>query len=117
MEDLTNWPKKSGKYTIVQMEIDRTPCVRFSGYGHSSTIQMAARELQREFPVSQDFGGHDSPALESDWYKVLGAGMAEVDIEQKSAFFFGRSFGYGIGISKKHLEDMKSIHSEWEIKF
>jgi hypothetical protein len=122
MDELTNWPKESGEYKIVQMEVHGKPCLRFAtasgewGELHSEIIDFLVNHLGKK--TSRIIGKYkfEIPALESDWYKVLGAGKSYVDIENKEASFYGKSKDYDIGISLEHLESIKPLYSEWSIK-
>jgi hypothetical protein len=117
MDDLTNWPKKSGDYKVVQMEIDGKPCLRFPDHrlNHSYIIKEIADKLERKFPIIADTNDHNVPALESEWYKVPGAGKARIDIENKVASLYGESEGYGIGINLDHLSHLRPLHPDWKI--
>lgn len=114
---VTNWPRNSGEYKIVQMEIDGHPFIIFgpdTGF-HTLMIKGIGERLNREMPSVKDHSGGDIPALKDDWYKVWGAGKALANKEKKELIFYGSSKSYGIGISREHLERIRAMKPVWRI--
>ena len=117
---LTNWPRSSGEFKVVQMEVDGSLFIIFGPDSefHSALI----REFLQRFPtrevhmVKGDFD-NEYPALEGGWYKVWGAGKALANKEKRELIFYGRSKAYDIGISREHLERIKAMKPAWKIIF
>jgi hypothetical protein len=124
MDDLTNWPKKSDGYKVVQMVVDGELCVRFQADDedtHSDIVKTLCKMLRRNYPATKNtkiFTTDDlrDPDIKSEWYEVYEAGKAKISVEEKEASFYGRSVGYGIPISLEHLEKIKPLHPDWKIK-
>jgi hypothetical protein len=114
---LTNWPRESGEFKIVQMEVDGNPFIIFGpvdGF-HTLMIKGIGERLNRDMPSVKDQSGGDIPALEGDWYKVWGAGKALANKEKRELMFYGQSKSYGLGISREHLERIISMKPVWKI--
>ena len=117
---LTNWPRSSGEFKVVQMEVEGSLFILFGPEGtfHSTMI----REFLQRFPtrevhtVKGDFD-NEYPALEGGWYKVWGAGKALANKEKRELIFYGRSKAYDIGISRDHLERIRAMKPAWKINF
>ena len=119
----TNWPKESGEYKVVQLDIEGQPYLRFAEtkYStHATILILLANKLEREYPTIEkdrgEYGKDQIPALESDWYKVYGMGKSKIDVGQKTASFYGNSFDYGIGINPEHLNSIKQHEKDWKIE-
>jgi len=125
MDDLTNWPKESKEYKVVQMVVDEEPCVRFqddSDDRHSDIIKTLCNKLKRNFTATKDteifkIDNLRVPDLKSEWYEVVGAGKVDVDVMEHQILFSGDSYGYKIAIRKDHLQKMQSLYPEWKLKY
>ncbi len=121
-----NWPAESGEYKVIQLEVDGKPYLCFGKTNQKSNTMESFSELHvnilasflkasgREVPMMLD-GCSFVPELESEWYKVYGAGRAEINVEQKKASFFGKSAGYGIYIAEEHLSLVKPLLPDWTL--
>lgn len=117
---LTNWPRKSGEFKVVQMEVDGQP---FMIFGPDTTFHtVLIRDFLLRFPdravqlVKGEFD-NEYPALEGGWYKVWGAGKALANKEKRELIFYGQSKAYGIGISRDHLERIRALKPAWKMNF
>ena len=116
---LTNWPRSSGEFKVVQMEVDGQPFIIFgpdTGF-HTLMIKEIGERLNREMPTVTDRSGGEIPALEGEWYKVWGAGKALANKEKRELIFYGRSKAYDIGISVEHLERIRAMKPAWKMNF
>jgi len=117
---LTNWPRHSGEFKVVQMEVDGSVFLLFGS--ESEFHPVLIREFLLRFPdrevqtVQGDFD-NQYPALEGGWYKVWGAGKALANKEKRELIFYGNSKTYGIGISKDHLERIRAMKPAWKMNF
>ncbi len=126
-EQVANWPAKSGEYKVLQLEIDGKPYLRFGKANQKIINVESASEFHvrilvsflevtgREYPIIKKFGAY-VPALESEWYKVHGAGSAEIDVERKLASFFGKSASYEIEIDEQHLDSVGLLLPDWKLR-
>jgi hypothetical protein len=116
---LTNWPRKSGEFKVVQMEVDGQPFIIFGPDTtfHTVLIRKIGQRLNRDMPTITDKFGNEFPALESEWYKVWGAGKALANKEKRELIFYGQSKTYGLGISREHLERIRQLKPAWKINF
>jgi hypothetical protein len=117
---LTNWPRHSGEFKIVQMEVDDQPFILFGPDSefHSALIMgFLQRFPDREVQTVRGEFDNEYPALEGSWYKVWGAGKALANKEKRELIFYGRSKAYDIGISKEHLERIRAMKPAWKINF
>ncbi|MBI2575404.1 hypothetical protein HYV82_05980 [Candidatus Woesearchaeota archaeon] len=115
-----NWPGASGSYKVVQLYLgegpDRRPYLRFQEGGvisHAGILLGLAGLLGRQCPFLMGL-----PHLISEWYRFVGAGYADVNVEKKEAEFYGGSGSYPMGISSKHLEAIaeSARNDGWNIK-
>lgn len=115
---LTNWPRSSGEFKVVQMEVDGQPFIIFGSEDtfHTLMIKGIGERMNREMPCVKDQSGGDIPALEGEWYKVWGAGKALANKEKRELIFYGRSKAYDIGISREHLERIKEMRPAWKVR-
>jgi len=118
---LTNWPRHSGEFKVVQMEVEGSMFMIFGpedGF-HSTMIKefLTERFPTREMPMAKGDFDNTYPALEGGWYKVWGAGKALSNKEKRELIFYGRSKTYGIGISAEHLERIRAMKPAWKINF
>jgi len=116
---LTNWPRHSGEFKVVQMEVDGQPFIIFgpdTGF-HTLMIKEIGERLNREMTTVTDQSGGEIPALEGEWYKVWGAGKALANKEKRELIFYGRSKAYDIGISREHLERIRALKPAWKMNF
>jgi hypothetical protein len=118
-----NWPENSGRYKIVQLEIEGRPYLRFPENvlqtTHPKILECLLIEFGRGYPtirrIDRSLGEVECPALQADWYTVLGAGKAGINVRQRHAFFSGKSIVYDIGINSEHLASIRQIDSSWDI--
>jgi len=117
---LTNWPRKSGEFKVIQMEVGGSP---FMIFGPDTGLHTAIiRDFLQRFPdrekhtVKDEFD-NEYPALEGGWYRVWGAGKALSNKEKRELIFYGRSKAYDIGISAKHLERIRAMKPAWKMNF
>ena len=117
---LTNWPRHSGEFKIVQMEVEGSLFILFGPDSefHSALIMEFLRRFP-DRPVHTVKGEFDNvyPALEGGWYKVWGAGKALANKEKRELIFYGRSKAYDIGISREHLERIRQMKPAWKMRF
>lgn len=116
MTSTINWPKKSGLYKIVQLELDSRPFIIFPENSISKKHGLILMAFLEDSGINYKKNDDCFPMPEGDRYKVHGMGKSDVDVEKKIATFFGNSFGYGVGINKEHLERIKK-ETDWEIKY
>lgn len=121
-----NWPSQPGNYKVVQLQVDGEPCLFFASQDdlHENMLSSLGQILGRSVPEA-DFPLPGSglcterrPALRSDWYEVAGMGscmIIEMD-NRREAIFHGDSYHYRIGISGEHLDRMRSLVSDWNLK-
>ncbi len=116
---LTNWPRHSGEFKVVQMEVDGNPFMIFGPEStfHTVLIKEIGQRLNRDMPAVTDQSGGEIPALEGGWYKVWGAGKALSNKEKRELIFYGRSKTYDIGISAEHLERIRAMKPAWKMHF
>ena len=117
---LTNWPRNSGEFKVVQMEIEGSPFIIFGPDSefHSALIrEFLQRFPDRGAPTTKDEFDNEYPALEGGWYKVWGAGKALANKEKRELIFYGQSKAYGIGISAEHLERIRQLKPVWKMNF
>jgi hypothetical protein len=117
---LTNWPRHSGEFKVVQMEADGSTFILFGSDSefHSALIlAFLQRFPDREFHTVKGEFDNEYPALEGGWYKVWGAGKALANKETRELIFYGRSKAYDIGISKEHLERIRAMKPAWKVLF
>ncbi len=119
-----NWPEKSGEYKVVQLQMDQQNYIRFDpeyGSTHGSILMGLASKLRRYdrlqmIDFSDSTGTYQIPAPESDWYKLVGAGKARIDLAKRRASFYGNSYNYGVGINSQHLDSMREFTPDWQIE-
>jgi hypothetical protein len=116
-----NFPRRSGEYKIVQIDIDGCPYLRFEdadSHAHSVMLLALARELGEKCPLVVADSGHGHnilPALHADWYDVRGMGWASVDVAKRTARLYGQSSDYHIGIEPKHLRRLSQSLRSWRL--
>ncbi|MBI2148608.1 hypothetical protein HYU23_02920 [Candidatus Woesearchaeota archaeon] len=119
---IANWPAKSGEYKVVQLIMDGTPHLLFAEGGyetHSVIIMSLASKLRRNYPkidFSDSTGTYQIPAQEAEWYKLVGAGKARIDVDGKKASLFGNSYNYRIGINPEHLDSVRPLIQDWKLE-
>ncbi|HJW96801.1 MAG TPA: hypothetical protein VJ485_01410 [archaeon] len=117
---LTNWPRHSGEFKVVQMEVDGHPFIIFGPDSefHTALIrEFLQRFPDREVATVRDEFDNEYPALEGDWYKVWGTGKALANKEKRELIFYGHSKAYNLGISAEHLERIRAMKPAWKIHF
>src|SRR3989338_2537240 len=117
-----NWPNENGMYKVVQLELDDQPYLRFPvekwEKTHSVILMMLLRKHQIPYEETKGRSGVTGiPAEQGTRYKVNGMGVADVNVEQRKASFFGDSLDYGLRIDPKHLDSMRPLASEWNIEY
>ena len=116
---LTNWPRHSGEFKIVQMEVDGGVFILFgpeSEFHSALILAFLQRFPEREFHTVRGEFDNEYPALEGEWYKVWGAGKALANKETRELIFYGRSKSYDIGISREHMERMIAMKPAWKMR-
>lgn len=90
-------------YSVVQLYFEDKPYLLVGGFdssGHSIVLS----DWLKSSGVSKN-------------YRVCGAGIANVDNEEKYVRFFGESKGWGIGIDKEHLMKIRELLPDWKLDF
>ena len=120
-----NWPQESGERKLVQLLLDGRPIIRFAEESHEThgiilmKLFMGLDIEYEEIEGKDGFGsikGSIVPAPEGERYKMVGAGTANVNLEQRHASMSGNSLSYGIGIDSDHLDTIKPLQPEWNIE-
>ncbi len=110
---IMNMPLCSTYCEVIQVETKDKQYIRCDPFdNHRKIFRKFASELgieilntyqEEEFPKDSD-------------YKLVGAGLCDIDIKAKEMYFFGWSGIYCIGINEEHLEKLKKQLPDWEIK-
>lgn len=118
-----NFPETSGRYKIIQIDLDGEPFIRYASLPmekrfaetHPAILINLLRLLG--IPYNEIVGKSDLkiPSLHSGRYIVQGMGISDVNVEQKIASFGGTSFDYEIGINLEHLNLIKPLVPDWRI--
>jgi|TARA_Y100000310_G_scaffold119750_1_gene118469 hypothetical protein len=136
-----NWPEKSGEHKIVQLDVNGKLFLRFpnedmiidaledpstpdshmgflmGGVGHAGILWSTLKSLEKGYSMKTGAQGYEIPNPQGKDYNVLGMGKAKIDIENKSASFYGKSLDYEIGINSNHLDKIKKSEADWKIKY
>nr|MBI4156126.1 hypothetical protein [Candidatus Woesearchaeota archaeon] len=119
---LVNWPEKSGGYKVVQFDSDEYPYLRFSIKSkeftdfHQFILERFAREIGVECTKISGLYGL-IPALPTNVpYRMIGAGICDLNLEKHIATFGGNSRDYTIGINQDHLQRFMMKFPEWQIR-
>ncbi|MEK6960721.1 MAG: hypothetical protein AABX47_06100 [Nanoarchaeota archaeon] len=112
-----NWPGANGEHKVVQMYVLDKPYLRFAGkttiHMHNGIMLSALSEFSIRIDRSMF---HDKGLiLPTDGCQVPGMGWADVDLEKKTATFFGLSKAYDLPIDPNHLEAIRPYLPEWSI--
>ena len=114
-----NWPGHSGKYKVVQVDIDGLPYLRFSEADHAyhaSILHQLLSDFCIEYgKVKEEGSDEEIPAPSGDRYALRGAGRASVSLQDKRATFYGASTAYRIDIDSKHLETVRELEPDWKM--
>ncbi len=114
-------PPSSGIYKIVQFDSDSLPYLRFPKKPqdrdfHRFILERFALEISVQciqIPGPDDL----IPALPDNiFYRMVGAGRCDVDLERKTANFGGGSNDYKIRVREYHLQKLRTQLPEWQIK-
>lgn len=108
-------PAESGKYKVVQFYVGEKPYLRFGGREtkdegdrHNAIVKRFAEEaglktivdtslkIVRVFPADEAF-------------KIAGMGWCELNLEKKTAEYYGTSANYYIRIDETHLKSIKTF--------
>jgi hypothetical protein len=116
-----NWPDSSGTYKIIQLESNGNAYLRFgNGKGsdcHEHILERFADEIGAACDVCDC---EDNPVYclpkDCSW-SMEGAGLCNLDLAEKVAFFSGRSGDYGRAIDRKHLQKLQEEFSDWQIRY
>ena len=128
---IVNFPEKSGTYKFAELIIYNRPILRFANYDNDdmrnyfkswtpAIINDVAIILNETYPL-MDFdhgklGKHKIPKKESEWYSLVGAGYAKIDVENKLVKeFLGKSCVYP-GIDYDFLEVMRPLVLPWRFQ-
>lgn len=115
---IANWPTTYGTYKVVQLELDGKQYLRFGAYEQEphSVILMAFLEgLKIPHRDIRLRSGCDGPALSGERYKVFGMGKSDVEVSQKRATFFDKSFDYNLGIDATQLGRIRPLVPDWTL--
>lgn len=113
-----NWPVESGRYRVIQAELDGLLYLRFQDRDagqktHEDVLLAFLREAGIEgYPLTRS--GKPHPVGER--YKVGGMGEAKVDVESRYAAYSGTSYGYGMGIDIDHIDAVARLETDWKIE-
>jgi hypothetical protein len=118
-----NFPKESDDYKVVQLMIENEPYLRFafqprSAEFHSDILARLARQIRKEYPTMQVRRGGmhiNIPAPESDWYSLVGAGWARIDVNSRMVLFGSSSMDYEVSIHSEHLVALKQYAQDWTL--
>jgi len=122
IDDHVILPVENGEYKVVQIEFDGKPYLRFSDTPpfvalHGFLLQSFLDERNVHYATIVDIG-HDGqsiqiPAPHGEQYRLVGAGIALVNLEHEVIKFHGKSVGYNIGIDFQQLEVFKQFLPDW----
>ena len=62
-----------------------------------------------------NWANEEIPAKSCDWYVLIGAGSAKVDIDARTMQPMGDSAAYGMGIDSAALNDIGPFFGGWKI--
>ena len=113
------FPEKSGRYKVVQLDLDGQSLLRFSEENwetHAIILMKLFRELDIKYNKIISRSDCDVPALQGDKYEVYGMGNSMVSVEEKVASFYGSSFDYGVKMDAGHLDSMKKLAQDWRFE-
>lgn len=128
---IANFPKFSGKYKVAQLLINDKPHLRFSErrtddidldsiYFTNDIIKKTADILGKEVRlIDSNMINYNKilmvPDYSSDWYKLVGAGHAKIDVEDKKIkYFYGSSCIYRLGIDYEFIERIRPLVPDWK---
>jgi len=109
---LVIWPRFSGEYKFVQLEVDSMPFLRFESDRarvHASILRYFFREVGISPSFIAGLWGISCPSLEGERYKVFGMGRADIDLIEQRACFYGTSRDYGIGVNREFFDKHKLL--------
>lgn len=102
---------------VIQLYVDGTKPVLFLGRElHSEALELILQMLNLDYETGRIPNGHQGPLLAGQDYNVVGMGHAEFDEKKIAIKGNSNSFGYGIGIDPKHLEDVKPYLKSFELE-
>mgnify|MGYP001615487995 CR=1 FL=1 len=114
------WPVKSGLYKVVQFEDTKMPYIRFAinhgldGY-HESIVEKFAEEIGITCVKIEGTYGSLATLPEDSAFKMIGAGICNVNLEQRTAIFWDRSADYDKEIDYTQLRKLRSLYPDWKI--
>ena len=115
---IANWPEKDGEYKVVQLDIHGKPHLRFAQRSyetHGIILKLLLGIRDDKDLTFVGASGTRSPEPEGEGYKVRGMGRAKVNVEQRTASFYGSSDDYGFRIDKTHLDSIRTSVPDWKI--
>jgi len=122
-----NWPKESGVYEIIQIEIFEKSHLLFGDIhdpkndnsGHSTQLESLADTVGRGYvPICLNLNSEHEmkiPPLNGGWYVVTGMGVANVDAKRKRAVFYECDNIYNARLDSGYLGRIKNSQPKWEI--
>ena len=104
---------EQGNTKFVQFYIDELPLLRF-GSTRLKHGRILAQELTKNNIQFQVDSEHETPVLRGERYRVAGMGVCEYF--GKGIHFYGYSQDYGLGPNREHIEAIKHLLGDLEIK-
>jgi hypothetical protein len=123
-----NWPETPGIYKVVQLYIADEVYLRFGkrpeppyddGDYHEFILEKFADEIgveYRKVPRSPNQKTMIAVLPDDDKYGMPGAELCDINLEDRTANFYGDSFDYKKGIDPDHLEKFKQLFPDWQMK-
>ena len=114
---LVNMPGEYGSYKIVQFYIDNKAYLRFGEKGtdfHKYIITRFCNEFKKDVEFLKE--KEEMPKLKTSWYEVCGMGRCWIDIDSEIIFKNDPSFEYGLGLNLEHLDLIKKLYPNRDIK-
>lgn len=116
------WPSADGIYKVVQFYVDGTPYLRFSAHTntHSNIVATFAQEMKIGLTWATD--GEIPYFSDKNRHQIAGAGFCDLNLQEKTAEFYGWSKAYKTGPEKlllridlEHLESIKKMFQDYNI--
>tara|TARA_Y100000310_G_scaffold341295_1_gene440009 strand:- start:1358 stop:1786 length:429 start_codon:yes stop_codon:yes gene_type:complete len=116
---LVNCPTESGQYRFIQFASGDEIYFRFEPsplYGaHEDILLGFAGEVGIECRKIPRNDREIAALPENIEYELVGAGLCNVDLENRTVTYFGNSVDYQIGINKDHLQRLQTEFPDWKI--
>ncbi len=115
------WPKESGIYSMVQIDLDGQPYIAFR-----KGNEVFHRQILRRFLLDAAvlFGSRtvtdgpyvfELPNPRGLNYTLMGAGVCKVNLEEKDAAFDGRSGDFDKDIDEASIVRIQKRYPEWSM--